>query len=227
MASRKVSRGICAFCGRELSRSGMSRHLAACPARRAAISEADQGARQIQELYHLQVQDAWTGDYWLHLEMNGSTRLDRLDRYLRAIWLECCGHLSHFSIGGWAGERVAKSAPATKALDVGLELTHLYDYGSTSHTLIRVKAVRKGKPLARHAIVLMARNSPPELLCAECGEPATWLCMECVIEHNEPGTLCDRHAQTHPHEDYGEPVPIVNSPRLGMCGYRGPAEPPY
>ena len=27
----------------------------------------------------------------------------------------------------------------------------------------------------------------------------------------------------HPHDQYGEPIPLVNSPRLGMCGYDGPA----
>ena len=26
---------------------------------------------------------------------------------------------------------------------------------------------------------------------------------------------------------YGDPISLVNSPRLGMCGYDGPAEPPY
>jgi len=50
-------------------------------------------------LYHLQVQDAWGGDYWLHLEMRGNATLQDLDDYLRAIWLECCDHLSAFEIG--------------------------------------------------------------------------------------------------------------------------------
>lgn len=60
-----------------------------------------------------------------------------------------------------------------------------------------------------------------------CGQPATRFCMECVIEHNTAGDLCEQHAQEHPHEDYGEPLALVNSPRLGMCGYVGPADPPY
>lgn len=73
----------------------------------------------------------------------------------------------------------------------------------------------------------MARNNQPIVDCMECGKPATYLCMECMIEEDEAGTLCDQHAEDHPHEDYGEPMPIVNSPRVGMCGYTGPAEPPY
>jgi len=35
--------------------------------------------------------------------MRGSATLAKLDDYLRAIWLECCGHLSKFTIGGWGG----------------------------------------------------------------------------------------------------------------------------
>lgn len=34
-------------------------------------------------------------------------------------------------------------------------------------------------------------------------------------------------ADLDPHDDYGEPIELVNSPRLGMCGYTGPADPPY
>jgi hypothetical protein len=51
--------------------------------------------------------------------------------------------------------------------------------------------------------------------------------LECVYEMDEQGTLCDEHARNHPHDNYGEPMPLVNSPRVGMCGYDGPAEPPY
>jgi hypothetical protein len=45
-------------------------------------------------------------------------------------------------------------------------------------------------------------------------------------EENQTGFLCDEHVEGYPHDNYGEPMPLVNSPRLGMCGYTGPAEPP-
>jgi hypothetical protein len=41
------------------------------------------------------------------------------------------------------------------------------------------------------------------------------------------GLLCDVHAEIHPHDECAEPVFLVNSPRMGMCGYTGPDEPPY
>jgi hypothetical protein len=75
----------------------------------------------------------------------------------------------------------------------------------------------------------MARNIQPEMTCEECGRPAGWLCIECLYESDGSGTgfLCDEHVKGHPHEEYGDPLALVNSPRLGKCGYEGPAEPPY
>lgn len=227
MARGKQSRGKCVFCGREMTGGGLTRHLAACPERQEAVSAANQKSDQEQVLYHLRVRDAYLPDFWLHLEVNGSATLEDLDHYLRAIWLECCGHLSQFSIGGWRGGEIAMRTRAERVFRPGLELTHIYDFGTSSETLIKVVGVRKGKPLTRHPIFLMARNDPPEARCMECGQAASWYCVECLYELDQPGTLCDEHAEVHPHEDYGRPMPLVNSPRVGMCGYSGPAEPPY
>jgi hypothetical protein len=205
----------------------MARHLRVCQLRAKAISASGEGSGQMQPIYHLEVRGAWQGDYWLHLEMRGSARLQALDRYLRRIWLECCGHLSHFSIGGWDGDPVPISRRAEDVFWTERKLTHIYDYGTTSMTTIRVVDLRRGKPLTpRRAVFLMARNMPPEIQCMECERAARWWCYECMCEHNESGALCDQHAQAHPHRDYGDPVPIVNSPRTGMCGYIGPADPP-
>jgi hypothetical protein len=227
MARRKQSRGQCIFCEREMTRGGLAKHLKSCSQRQAAIDAADQRPGEDQDLYHLQAQDTWGGDFWLHLEMKGSATLQDLDRYLRTIWLECCGHLSQFSIGGWSGDEIPKGTSIERVFKPGVELTHIYDFGTSSVTLIRAIAVREGKPLTTHPITLMARNSSPEVCCMECDQPASWVCMECFYELDEPGTLCDRHAEVHPHADYGGPMPLVNSPRVGMCGYAGPAEPPY
>lgn len=229
MSQRKQSQGECAFCGREMTKGGLSRHLKTCTQRQEAIKTAEsrEEASQKQRLYHLQIQDAGSPDFWLHLEMNGNTTLKDLDRYLRAIWLECCGHLSRFSVGGWSGEEISMIRKIERVFEPGLELTHIYDFGTSSETLIKAVDIREGKPLTGHPIYLMARNKMPEAVCAECGEPAGWLCMECLIEGGEGVTLCEKHAEEHPHEDYGEAIQLVNSPRLGMCGYDGPAEPPY
>jgi len=227
MPRGKQSKGKCAYCGQEIAKNGVTKHLATCPQRQDAVAKAERKKGNPETLYHLRIQAAGLSEFWLDLEMRGSATLKDLDSYLRAIWLECCGHLSRFSVGGWSGREIAMKRKADEIFRPGVELTHIYDFGTSSETLIKVVGMREGKPTTSRPIALMARNVMPECECIECKQPAAWLCMECVIEEETWGTLCDEHAETHPHDNYGEPVALVNSPRLGLCGYNGPAEPPY
>ena len=221
------SKGKCAYCGQEMIKSKMVKHLTTCPERQELMTQAERKKVGSETLYHLRIQDLWQSQFWLDLEMRGSGTLKDLDGYLRAIWLECCGHMSRFSIGGWQGKEIPKKRHTDEVFQPGIELTHIYDFGTSSETLIKVVGIREGKPINSRPIALMARNLMPERECIECKQPAAWLCMECLIEDEVWGTLCDEHSETHPHGNYGEPVPLVNSPRLGLCGYQGPAEPPY
>jgi len=235
--SRSQSRGSCLFCGREFAKGGLSRHLPTCAKRLEAQTEADRSKRHRQTLYHLQVQDAWGASYFLHLEIRSNATLKDLDEYLRAIWLECCGHLSAFEIAGVSYENTSdpwgeSEGPLMGAVKVssvfrmGLEIAYEYDFGTTSELTIKVMAQREGKPLTEHPIFLMARNNFEQPPCMICGKPATWLCSECMYDReNDRGELCDEHADGHEHEDMM--LALVNSPRTGMCGYSGPAEPPY
>ncbi|MGH7966010.1 MAG: IS1096 element passenger TnpR family protein [Candidatus Binatia bacterium] len=227
MPRRKQSKAKCTYCGQEFVKSRMTKHLSSCSQRQEAIAKAERKHARDEKLYYLRVQDAWASSFWLDLEVKGSATLQDIDSYLRAIWLECCGHMSQFSIGGWEGNEIDTKRRIHEVFEPGAELTHIYDFGTSSETLIKAIEIREGKPTTRHPIVLMARNEMPEMKCEECDELATWLCHECIYDEEKAGTLCERHAKTHPHENYGEPLPIVNSPRVGMCGYEGPAEPPY
>jgi hypothetical protein len=227
MPRGKQSRGQCAFCGYETTKGSMVKHLAQCPRRQAQIASAAQTNLKPETLYYLRMQDAYDSNFWLDVEVRGSATLKDIDTYLRAIWLECCGHLSQFSVGGWRGAEIGKSRRVDAVFQGDVELTHIYDFGTSSETRIKAMGQRTEVPLSVRPMVLMARNALPEATCIECGQPASHLCMECLIEEQAAGTLCEQHAGTHPHEDYGEPIELVNSPRLGMCGYTGPAEPPY
>jgi hypothetical protein len=227
MSSNQQIRGECVFCGRELTNGGFIRHLKSCDKRKDAI-ENNRGGRE-QALYHLQIKNAYGSDFWLHLEMNGTATLANLDAYLRTIWLECCGHLSQFTPGRerW-GDEIPKSRKIEQILERYKELTHIYDFGSSTETVIKSVDKRIGKPLSEHPIYLMARNSLPDVRCEKCDKPAQWL------RHDYAGNsgawmiaLCSNHVQNFTGEDYSEPLGIVNSPRLGVCGYTGPAELPY
>jgi hypothetical protein len=227
MPRKPENPGTCAYCGESITKRGVANHLDKCSKRQEVLAAAEASSRPEETLWHLRVQDAYNKDYWLNLEMVGSASLNKLDKYLRAIWLECCGHLSEFTIGGWGGTEIGKTRKADRIFEKDLVLRHLYDFGTTSETDIKVVGFREGKAASKHPIALLARNQMPKMDCQECGQPAQWLCVECVNEEDKWGYLCEEHMEEHPHENYGEPAPLVNSPRTGMCGYDGPAKPPY
>ena len=226
MPRGKQTKGICTYCGAAIAKGSVTKHLSTCTKRLETIEKAEAKKADNETLYHLRVQDAYVKAFWLDLEMSGSRTLKDLDNYLRAIWLECCGHMSQFSIGRWSGREFGMNQKIGNVFQSGAELTHIYDFGTSSETLIKAVEVRQGKSTTKHPIALMVRNMMPEAQCIECDQPAVVLCMECLMEE-EGGTLCEKHAKKHPHKDYGDPIPLVNSPRLGMCGYDGPATPPY
>lgn len=227
MPQGRQLKGKCVYCGQEIAKNQTAKHLMVCAQRQETITKAEGKQSEVEAFYHLRIQAAGQNQFWLDLEMRGSATLKDLDGYLRAIWLECCGHLSKFSLGGWQGNEIPKNRRADEIFEPDVELTHIYDFGTSSFTLIKMIGTRKGKPTGSRPIALMARNLMPEYECIKCKQPAIWLCIECLIEENIWGTLCDEHAETHPHDNYGEPIKVVNSPRLGLCGYTGPAEPPY
>jgi hypothetical protein len=227
MPRGKQSKGNCIHCGLEIAKGGVTRHLSACNAWKALLTKAERKKGGSQTLYHLRIQAAGQPQFWLDVEMRGSSTLEQLDHYLRAIWLECCGHMSQFTFASNWGEMISMRRRIEEIFEPGIEITHIYDFGSSSETLIKVVGIREGKPVTSRPIALLVRNVMPESQCIECGQPAAWLCLECLYEEDQWGTLCDKHAKSHPHEDDGEPIPMVNSPRFGMCGYVGPAEPPY
>lgn len=227
MPRGRQSKGACIYCAAEFAKGGALKHLASCAARRAVTVTAQSRQAGSETLHHLRVQDARRSEFWLHLEVRGSSTLKDVDFYLRRIWLECCGHMSQFSIGGWLGREIPKSRRVEEVFGWEGKLTHLYDFGTSSETLLRTVGLREGRPTTKHPVALMARNRIPEARCIDCALPAAWLCRECLTKEEKRGTLCDEHARAHPHTNYGRPIRLVNSPRLGMCAYDGPAVPPY
>ncbi len=241
MARRKQSKGSCEFCGKEMTRGGLTKHFKSCTKRKASI-EGGSGAAH-DNVYHLIVSDPYWPDMWLHLELGDSWSLEDLDDYLRTIWLECCGHLSRFEIDGLSYEpstsvEVSKGWYEVESMDinigqvleVGQKINYAYDFGSTTHLQITVADVRQGKTITHLPVFLMARNQIPKFECQECKEQADFICHACMYDEEKSGLLCKKHKHKRNHQhvyDYGDLLTVVNSPRMGECGYSGPADPPY
>jgi len=274
---RPAFRGRCFLCGFSSTKGGITRHL------KKHIAEY-QGKTPLVWV-RVTDQTPWNASglskaYWLDLEMPTYLSLERLDEFLRAVWVECCGHLSRFSLtrvkrgreeeisfeylsekdladaellarykknpkktAQWlarengipfaeAEERLAvwaqfksvfpqardiRRTTLSTMLKMADEWKYEYDYGTTTHLHLKVMAHYHGpKPPADAPIRILSRNYKPVIPCAECGQPADYW----EMDEGWPRPLCKRHIEESGSEYY---LPIVNSPRTGLCGYDGPA----
>lgn len=226
--ARQISKGKCSFCQGEFSKSSMTRHLESCKERAQAGTGGQQKSRASRKM-HLVVEGRGQPMYWMHLEVPADITLTTLDRFLRDTWLECCGHLSAFEIGGvryasdagmysgWGTDDKSMGVKLGRVLSPGQTSYYEYDFGTTTELTLKVVGEREVEAQGK-AIQVLARNEPPLILCDVCGKPATEVCAQCV--YDEGGWLCEECVKDH---ECGEEMmlPVVNSPRVGMCAYAG------
>jgi hypothetical protein len=223
MAKRKMV-GACALCGSKIESSEMAKHLGAC---RSKAEKPGGGKRE--KLYHIAVEGAGIPEYWMHVEIPCRATLADLDGFLRDTWLECCGHLSAFEIGktryvsgedAGIDEDEGMDVALAEVLKPGMKFGHEYDFGSTTELALRVISEHDGER-PKDGVRVLARNDPPEIPCGECGKPAVLICPECACDGK--GWLCKACAKKHECGDETM-LPVVNSPRVGVCGYCGPED---
>ena len=223
--ARSTTRGTCNLCGRAFGKGAISRHLEACR-QKQGIEALPSGRKPSKgKFFHLQVQGQYAPDYWMNIEIPAGAKLRDLDGFLRRVWLECCGHMSQFEIAGEqfvsseARELDARSMnyALSKLLAPGMKFSHEYDFGTTTYLTLKVVAEHDGEVEGK-SVRILARNEPPAIACEVCGKPATNVCTQCIWEGE--GFLCDECVPEH---ECGDEMllPVVNSPRMGMCGYTG------
>lgn len=229
--------GQCYLCGETYTKRGMNRHLRSC------LPPSEQDNQSIV----LRIRGTHRDEYWIHTLVTRETSLATLDSSLRDFWVECCHHLSTFQIGdvdynndnpGAFGSRPQRG----RSMDISLgavldrhtveEFSYVYDWGSSTHLTLSV--VETGSwdlstldPVSDETIwtgyeglLLLTRNEQPNRECASCGEPADLICQGCLRRRGPDAVYCEACADDH---DCDRPqfLPVVNSPRSGVCGYRG------
>lgn len=233
----KNTKGKCRFCNKEFSRVSIIRHLSSCKARKNEL-ESNHGKKT--GYYELFITDKYLKDYWLVIEIDETLKLKDLDQFIRDIWVECCGHLSSFTINGqsydvspsedyfWGPPPKNMNIQLKKILNVGQKFEYMYDFGSATELVLSVKGYREGYS-QKDKLIILARNNPPEIICNFCNnnfanyfdpeaeyfDRKPFICTEC-IENNQEKI------------DYDEIYlyPVCNSPRMGVCGYEGSTEYP-
>lgn len=144
--------------------------------------------------------------------------LEDLDAELRRAWLECCGHMSAFTIGRERYKSQELDVPIEQVLRPGLKFSYEYDFGTT--TELELKVDGEGEiDLGRQTARIGAKNAMPSLKCNQCDKAdAVTICSECECQGE--GLLCKACAKKHECDEEMF-LPVVNSPRMGMCGYTG------
>jgi len=209
--------GTCSLCKATISKKEAQKHLQSCLQKTGKNTKVPGKPKPPVRLFHLTVEGyGLSGDlYWMHLKALGSATFRDLDMFLRDTWLECCGHMSAFFADE---EEIDMHERLADVLEPGVRLPYEYDFGSTTGLLLTVISefagnVKKGK------VEILARNEAPQIKCNQCQKPATIICTDCIYEDNQ-GWLCDDCARKH---DCDEEMflPVVNSPRTGVCAYAG------
>ncbi len=205
--STRSSFGLCQICGARSGKAAMAGHL-----RRCLPAATGTGG---SEALLVRAQAAGAPTFWLDCAVKTDAKLKDLDRLLRRTWLECCGHLSEFYLGD--RRKISMNAPVRDALgSKGNRVRYEYDFGSTTELVVSFSGLVEaalGKPVR-----VVARNEPPVWPCDVCSQAATGVCPQCLYDGR--GFCCAKHATSH---DCGDEMllPVVNSPRMGVCGYTG------
>lgn len=157
-------------------RTGIAKHLQTCKKRVNLYEKAE----KTEKYFELLLYGAYNKDYWLIIQIKENATLDDLDRFIRDIWVECCGHLSVFEIDGVSYEREpdddfgwgepAKSTNHTlkQVLTTGMIFNYEYDFGSTTEIMVKVLDHYSAQK-QNEKVVILSRNNPPEFACSICG----------------------------------------------------------
>jgi hypothetical protein len=206
--------GTCLLCSETISHRTITKHLSQC-IEKSEVTVPSSCPDEKEKIFLIKV---FAGKlFWLYIEINGKGTLDDLDYFLRHIWLECCGHMSQFVIDNeyYDENEGNMNKPIHRLFNIDTSFDYSYDFGSTTELEGKVISVRPGK--LSNVIRLVARNNlPEEIVCTTCQKIAEVICSYC-------GDLfCEECRKTHNScEDDEYMLPVVNSPRMGVCGYSG------
>jgi hypothetical protein len=224
MEQNPKSGGKCLFCGETFTKVGIIRHLQS-----HLKQKAKENALGKSYLVKVEPNPKWgASPYFLSLLIDSKATMENIDRFLRDIWLECCGHMSAFrnpknrrqGSGMWsffkAEELLAKGkhkeyenlmedikgeVPMSRNVDKVFYkgLKLEYEYYFGSSTELLLTIVEEYSVKANELIVLLSRNEPLEWLCDICRKkPATQICT--IHDWDDDSLFCDKCAKKHAKE---------------------------
>ncbi|AWR95677.1 IS1096 element passenger TnpR family protein [Acidianus brierleyi] len=176
--------GKCIFCNTKISTSMAVKHFSKC-------SKVNDVLKGEIDAYLIKIKDKYSAYYWLYVAVPLDYTLEDLDKFIRDIWVDCCGHASEFRINeitypsdfvvDYDGKKSMKTK-LSEILNKGLYFEYTYDYGNSTELKLEVISSVKIKD---KYIYILGRNDNP----------------------------LTRYSTSDKY--------IPNSPRVGICGYTG------
>ena len=223
MEEKLKSEGKCVYCNQMFAKAGITKHLA------KHLQDLEKEQKTTETAFHVKIQ---VDEMFLNLLVSGDAKLVDLDYFLRAIWLECCGHMSSFKQKGKRYEidyddedadfGEPKGELIANIFKEDMILQYEYDFGST--TALDIKVLKSYHVSMKEPVTLLSRNEPLAIMCGMCKtQPAIKICT--VHMYEEYAFYCKDCQKKHgkvcsDFKDYAA-MPVVNSPRMGVCGYEG------
>ncbi len=206
------SEGECLYCKQIFSQKEIGKHLA----KHLLEMDKKDAGKVAKPYFHIEVE---AGEMFLHLLVKGDSKMEKIDSFLRNIWLECCGHMSEF---GHKSFEVKMKQKVADVFESRVKIFHDYDFGTT--TRVFLKGLKSYNLNLKEGLILMSRNEPLKIMCSSCKkEPAVNMCSTCCWEKDS--FFCEACSEKHEEvcEDFADysSMPVVNSPRMGECGYTG------
>ncbi len=210
---KTTTNGICTYCNEEISKNSRSflSHMSVCQNKHPIKKSV--GVDYVLML----IQGKYSQEYWLVIKAKPDIPMKKIDKFIRDVWVECCGHLSQFSD---KHSKIPMTRSLTQVYSEGHKIDYVYDFGSS--TEITLSMIQTIQDIDDKEIAILIRNKEPELQCSSCDKKAIAICPYCIDEGE--GFLCESCIIEHKCvQEEGEDLlsPLVNSPRAGVCGYIG------
>ena len=215
--------GQCLGCGDKYLPVKGGAHLLQCPRMQESLHKAP----VLVEGYFLRI--SWKEQpnmYWMFVAMPGNLPLEKLDVFLRDVWLDCCGHLSEFIIEGehymsypeLGSSQQSMRKPVNQIFSPGLKFQYTYDMGSETNLVLHV--VKDLSACPQKKVTMLMQNEPPVLPCEACSKRAQIICTLCG-KTTCPGCSKRHDCALQEEGDTYMLMSFANSPPAGVCGYGG------
>jgi hypothetical protein len=207
MKKETKSEGYCIYCNKLFSKQEIGKHLA------AHLSGMEKAGHESSAVNYCHI-EVDSEELFLHLLVKGDAKMKVIDKFLKDIWLSAFGHKNF---------KVSMSHLVEDVFEPRIKIFHDYDFGST--TRVFLKGLKHYHLNDKEKIILLSRNEPLKIHCSLCKKkPAAYLCTECFSD-GDYSYFCEKCSVLHEEEckaftNYSQ-MPVVNSPRMGICGYEG------